>query len=127
MSDIYGRLRWDEVPAEVREKLRAELPGSIFPLLATGVLMRVPVLPEDALHIIVADLVHDAGVVKTRSFIRDGRLVRTDVDLVDAGAVERVEVRDHTAYITYRPDRDSTGTAVLDLRADAYAGRSSLP
>jgi hypothetical protein len=124
VSDTYGRLHWDELPADVREKLRAELPKPIFARLADGVLMRVPVLPEDALHIIVADLVHDGGVARTRSFLRDGQLVRTDVDLLDADAVEGVEMRDHTAFITYRK---GDSTAILDVRAEAYAERRSLP
>ncbi|GAB1690886.1 hypothetical protein [Krasilnikovia sp. M28-CT-15] len=123
MSDIYCRLRWDEVPAEVRDALRREVPEPIYAGLANGVLMRVPVLPEDALHIIVADLVHDGGIARTRSFIRDRRLVRTEVTLVDADVVEGVEVGDHTAFVTYRTAAD---TAVVDVRAEAYAGRSSL-
>lgn len=128
MSDLYGRLRWAQVPGEVQEALRARIPEPIWDRLVHGFIMRVPVLPEDALHIIVADAVHEGGVIRTRSMLREGVLARVEVDTVTADAVRNVDVCDHTTFVTVATD--DGGTRLLDIRTEAYEaarGDNSLP
>jgi hypothetical protein len=129
MSDLYERLPWHSVPADARRRIAAALglPADASPPDGPAVALNVPVLPEDALTLIVYEAVHGPTLVRSRSYLREGRLVRSDLDTVELSEVEDVRAEGHATVVAYQRDgerRDLAFTA--PMAAILQAARNTL-